>query len=276
MKVVIDRKQLQHAAEMAALSEHVYLRDNQPPPGDWKVLQTSDDLMPGKRSFFGALYTRTDPQTQEKEYVFAFRGSDGNDLKSNFAIAAGRLPVQFAHALQFVKRACEVEGIAAEKAEITGHSLGGYLARTIGLVLVPKKVWAFSSPGPNRETREMLESLAPKNALPNDKIVHIRSKHDIIGLLGTEEKIVLELDTKKQHHSIMKIKHHLQNAADPMNADKNAFKRKPGFLERVFNAVSAKLSSSQTLVRALRRLAGWAHKDNKGITVIPMSRPAFA
>ncbi|MDY0008633.1 MAG: DUF2974 domain-containing protein [Bdellovibrionales bacterium] len=253
-KITLSRHDLEQAASHAHLSSHVYFREPTKPPRDgWEVMHTSDELMPGKRGFFGALYSRDNPKTGAKEYAVAFRGTDGDDMKSNFAIAVGALPSQFKDALAFTKLAAEKTGIDVQHITLTGHSLGGYLARTVARVLDVKKVYAFSSPGPSAETRAALEKLAP-SALPNDKIIHIRSKHDIIGLWGSDEKIVLDLDTSGQHHAINKLRNHLSNMLQGPNAPQIPLNRNVGFLEKIFNVVSKPLASGLRLMKSIQKL----------------------
>lgn len=267
--VVIDKKQLEIAAAHAHLSSHVYFREpNQPPRGGWQVVATSDELMPGKRAFFGALYTRENCHTGQKEYAVAFRGTDGNDLKSNFMIAVGGLPSQFKDALAFTKLAAAKADVPMNQIALTGHSLGGYLARTVGRVLDVKKVWAFSSPGPSKETRAYLEKLSP-SALPNDKIVHIHSRHDIISLLGTSEKMEMELNTQGQHHAINKIRNHLANMLKGPNAPQIPLNRKVSLLERVFNAVSKPVASGVHLLRSIKNLAQYKQPPRPAFQLMP-------
>lgn len=265
MSVIVTKKQIAEAAGKAALCDYTYFRDtSQPPPAGWRVVCTSDEIMPGKRAFFGALYAKTDPVTGDTDYTIAFRGSDGNDLKSNFMIAVGGLPSQHKDAVAFTKLAAEKADIGTDKISLTGHSLGGYLARTVARVLDVKKVWAFSSPGPSKEARAYLEKLAP-NALPNDKVIHIRSRNDIVGLWGSQESITLEIDTKKHHHAIKNIRKHLAilSGEEP---DPALVTRKAGFLERVFNTVSKPLSEGLRLFRAIKNL---------GQYITPPPRPSL-
>lgn len=277
-KIVIDKKLLKSAAEKAALSDHVYLRPNEEtPPNGWQLVQRSDKLLGHKSNFFGAMYARENPDSGKKEYVIAFRGTDGNDLKSNFAIAQGKLPPQFAHAMDFVMKACDAEGIKPEETEITGHSLGGYLARAVGVTLPVKKVFAFAGPGPSEKTRAYLNTLMPKNALPNDRIIHIRSKHDVIGLWGLEEKITLELDTKKHHHAIKALRNYLDKKLYPNDPARQPLPVKAGFLERVFNRVSKVVASCATLRVAMRNLfkhADPSRENRDDIKIIPLAKPA--
>lgn len=283
-KIVIDKKLLKSAAEKAALCDHVYLRKGAgTPPDGWLMVQRSDELLGHHSNFFGALYARENPDSGKKEYVFAFRGSDGNDLKANFAIAQGKLPKQFAHALDFVYKACDTEGITPKDTEVTGHSLGGYLARAIGVTVDVKKVYAFAGPGPSEKTRAYLNQLVPKNALPNDRIIHIRSKHDVIGLWGLEEKVTLELDTKKNHHAIKELRNYIDKKLHPDDPDRVPLKVKAGFLERAFNKVSKAVASCATLRVALRNLfkhADPSRENRDDIRIIPLAtprtQPAFA
>ncbi len=283
-KVVIDKKLLKSAAEKAALSDHVYFRKGEEtPPDGWQIVQRSDQLLGHHSNFFGALYARENHDTGKKEYVFAFRGSDGNDLKANFAIAQGKLPKQFAHAMDFLYKACDAEGITPKDTEVTGHSLGGYLARAVGVTADVKKVYAFAGPGPSEKTRAYLNQLVPKNSLPNDKIIHIRSKHDVIGLWGLEEKITIELDTKKNHHAIKALRNYLDKKLHPDDPARVPLKVKTGFLEGIFNKVSKAVASCNTLRIALRNLfkhADPSRENRDGIRIIPLvqprSQPAFA
>jgi len=258
MNVIVSKKQIAEAAGKAALCDYTYFREHDvPPPAGWRVVFTSDDLMPGKRAFFGALYAKTDPETGETDYTIAFRGSDGNDLKSNFAIAVGMLPPQHKDAVAFTKLAAEKLGIDTDKISLTGHSLGGYLARTVARVLDVKKVWAFSSPGPSKETRAYLDRIAPYALPKKDKVIHIRSRNDIIGLWGTQESITLELDTKKQHHAVKNIRKHLALLSGEI-PDPALVKRKAGLLERLFNVISKPLADGLRLYRSLKKLAQYA------------------
>lgn len=279
-KIVIDKKLLKSAAEKAALCDHVYLRKGEEtPPAGWEIVQRSDELLGHKSNFFGALYARTNPENGKKEYVFAFRGSDGNDLKANFAIAQGKLPKQFAHAMDFIYKACDAEGIAPKDTEVTGHSLGGYLARAVGVTVDVKKVYAFAGPGPSEKTREYLNKLVPKNSLPNDKIIHIRSKHDVIGLYGLEEKITIELDTKVNHHAIKALRNYLDKKLHPDDPTRKPLPVKTGFLERVFNVASKQIASCSRLRVALRNLfkhADPSRENRADIRIIPLAKPAFA
>lgn len=253
MTVIVTKQQIAEAAGKAALCDYTYFRDTSvPPPNGWRVVCTSNDVLQGEHSFFGALYAKTDAETGKTDYTIAFRGSDGNDLKSNFMIAVGGLPSQFKDAYDFVKLAAQRAGIETKDITLTGHSLGGYLARTVARVLDVKKVFAFSSPGPSKEIRAQLEKIAP-NALPNDKVIHIRSKNDIIGLWGSQERNTLELDTKKHHHAVKNIRKHLAILSGEV-PDPALVHRRAGFLERVFNAVSKPLADGLRLFRALKKL----------------------
>lgn len=277
VQIVIDKKLLKKAAEMAALCDHVYFRKGEEtPPAGWQIVQRSDALLGHHSNFFGALYARENPETGKKDYVFAFRGSDGNDLKANFAIAQGKLPKQFTHAMDFIYKACDAEGITPKDTEVTGHSLGGYLARAIGVTVDVRKVYAFAGPGPSEKTRQYLDTLVPKNALPNDRIIHFRSKHDVIGLWGLEEKITIEMDTKDHHHAIKSIRNYLDEKLHPDASERTPLKIKEGFLTRVFNKVSKAVASCATLRVALRNLfkhADPSRENREDIRIVPLSKP---
>jgi len=275
MTVIVSKTQIAEAAGKAALCDYTYFRDTSvPPPNGWRVVATSDELMPGKRAFFGALYAKTDPATGHTDYTVAFRGSDGNDLKTNFMIAIGGLPSQFKDAYDFTKLAAQKAGIDTKDMNLTGHSLGGYLARTVARVIDVKKVFAFSSPGPSKEVRAYLEKIAP-NALPNDKVIHIRSKNDIVGLWGSQENITLEIDTKKHHHAVKNIRKHLAILSGE-TPDPALVTRKAGFLEKIFNAVSKPLSDGLRLYRSLKKLGTYTNPPARPALETAPPRAAYA
>lgn len=255
------RQKLQEAAEMAALSDHIYFRGGRSETvAGWLMVHTSEALQDSAgSSFFGALYRKEDPATGEHHYAFAFRGTDDlNDFKSNFAIGFAKIPAQFNNALQFVRDVCDYEGIPPERAKFTGHSLGGYLARTVGTVVNSCKICVFSSPGPSRKTTDFLKTLLPDGHLPHGKTVHIRSKHDVVGLFGAEADNVMELDTTSHHHSMRQIHHRLTSLLEKGHAAEDSFHHRVSPAMKAFNFISRKISASTTLRAAIKKLSGYA------------------
>ncbi len=203
------RDKLRQAAEMACLSRHVYDIDASVPHG-WKVSDVSSAKVEKKTGFFAALYERTDPKDGEKKYVVAFRGTTPK-LPTIFAdvnIALGRLPRgQYEAALDFVQQVCEKNNLNPAELELTGHSLGGYLAKEIGTAMGVKKVSSFNAPGASKQVQEHSASLSEGAQKPEE--VNVGSSYDIINafkLSGMDGKGVtnITIDTCGYiiHHSL--------------------------------------------------------------------------
>jgi hypothetical protein len=276
------KQRLQEAAEMAALSDHIYFRDGRSETvAGWLMIHTSEVVQDSAAdSFFGALYRKEDPSTGEPRYAFAFRGTDDlNDFKSNVAIGFAKVPAQFNNALQFVRDVCDYEGISPEQAKFTGHSLGGYLARTVGTVVNAYKICVFSSPGPTRKTTDFLKTLLPDGHLPNNKTIHIRSKHDVVGLFGAEADNVMELDTASHHHSMRQIRHRLTSLVETGHAAEDSFSSPASPVMQAFNFISRKISASTTLRAAIKKLGGYAETaahEMQPQRINPMTAPPLS
>ncbi|MDE1151191.1 MAG: hypothetical protein PW788_01540 [Micavibrio sp.] len=253
--VMIDRDKLRTASDMARLSSHVYGGADALIPQGWKKLSDSAASISEKETgFFAALYERTDAQAGEARYAIAFRGTKNiSDLPSDIDIALGQLPGQFGIALKYVESTCKSLGIQPEDMALTGHSLGGYLARTVGTALAVSKVWLFNSPGPTQETRDYLEKLIPSTALPNDKMIHFRSKYDIISHWGFDEGEIIEVKTRGDHHSLQNLSQQIARLENPILPDVRIGGRCLS-LSSVFNAASKFLTQAKTLGASIKKL----------------------
>jgi len=255
MVMLIDRDKLRTASDMARLSSHVYGGADALIPQGWKKVSDSHASVNEKQTgFFAALYERTDAKPGEARYAIAFRGTKNiSDLPSDIDIALGQLPGQFGIGLKYVEDTCKQLGIQPDEVALTGHSLGGYLARTVGTALAVSKVWLFNSPGPTQETRDYLEKLIPSTALPNDKMIHFRSKYDIISHWGFDEGQIIEVKTRGDHHSLQNLSQQIARLENPLLPDLRIGGRCLS-LSSVFNAASKLLTQVKTLGASIKKL----------------------
>ena len=269
MKVEFDRLFLATASERACLCKHLYVHDRADPPAGWTMLATSDQLTPATATsgFFAAVYQRVDPASGERATVIAIRGTnDKLDLRSNFMIFSRRLPPQFNDTMAFINAACDQLGLNTREIELTGHSLGGYLARAISRVQEFRKAWCFSSPGPDERTQEKLRELGASK-LPADRIIHIRSRHDPIGLFGPDEKITVEVDTPNFHHDIAFMGRTLATHAGQKVEDSPLSTPITGKIFSVFNAVSKLVTGAQTLRNLIKKLSTYDDENRQSLAV---------
>lgn len=278
MKVEIDRLFLATASERARLCKHLYVHDRADPPAGWNMLATSDQLTPGSSTsgFFAAVYQRTDPASGERATVIAIRGTnDKPDLRSNFMIFARRLPPQFDDTRAFIQAACDHLGLRSNDIELTGHSLGGYLARAVSRVQEFRKAWCFSSPGPDERTQEKLRELGASN-LPADRVIHIRSRHDPIGLFGPDEKMTVEIDTPNYHHDIAFLGRTLATHAGQKVEDTPLSTPITGKIFTVFNAVSKMLTGPETLRNLIKKLSTYDAENRQPMAMYTLMRNTAA
>lgn len=270
--MIFDRDALRQAAEMAKLSQHAYSRDAADLPDGWSVVTDSIIYEKECTGFYAVVYKKTPPVEGEARYAVSFRGTQNlPDILDDFNIAMRQLPRQFTQAVGFVNDICAQFGIEQSQMALTGHSLGGYLARTAGTVLDVHKVWAFNSPGPTQETRRELDRLIPSTHLPSDKLVQIRSKFDIISHWGYDEGHILELRTEDSHHSLVGLRaqiDHLRGVKPAQEAKKTPFFS----LSRVFNEASKLMTKSRLLKHAIKEM----FNDSARVLAPVIGGPAFA
>lgn len=272
MKVELDREFLAAASERARLCKHLYVHDRVDPPAGWTMLATSDDIAPSTSGFFAAVYQRTDPDSGQQSTVIAIRGTnDKPDLKSNFMIFSRRLPPQFNDTLAFVGQVCDRLGLDCSEIELTGHSLGGYLARTMARVQDFRKAWCFSSPGPDERTQQKLQELGASK-LPEDRIIHFRSRHDPIGLFGPDEKITIEVDTPNHHHDIAFMGRTLAGHAGRPVEDCALSTPITGKIFSVFNAVSKMLTGAEMLRSLIKKLSTYEEPNRQSMAIYTLAQ----
>jgi hypothetical protein len=263
---------------MAKLAEHAYKRDPRLLPEGWSVLTDSIEYEKECTGFYAVVYKNENPKPGEAEYAIAFRGTNNlPDMLDDVNIFMRQLPRQFGQSVEFVNDICEKYGIEPSKLELTGHSLGGYLARTAGTMLDVNKVWNFNSPGPTESLRNQLDRFVSGRHFSSDKLIHIRSKFDIISHWGYDEGNILEVPTKGDHHSLRGLQNHIADLRG-QEADKRPMPHKKGFLSYVFNKVSKLLTKSRRLKNAIKRIFNDASRDNRkkpGMAAPGYPRPGF-
>ena len=281
MSTALSRDFLARAAMRARLCKHLYIFDETPPPPGWSLLATSDEIHPNSTGFFAAIYQRNIGGThgQEKETVIAIRGlNDGEDLKSIFSIFSRRLPVQFNDTVAFIDKACEKYGLAHNKIELVGHSLGGYLARTVSRVRDFQRSWCFGGPGPDEKTQAALTELHPSR-LPRDCVINVRSRFDIVALFGPDEKNTIELDTPFLHHDVAHISYALARKAGVRYGQSPLLEPAKGAMKRLFNPVSKMLTCIASLRGLIKKLSTYdadTHLSAKPLHILKIDRtPQF-
>lgn len=123
--------------DYARLSNEVYESNGGAPGNGWQVLLRSSDASIGADSgYFGVAYYHE----ATGELVIAHRGTEPNtwnDWRTNAELIVGQIPAQFQDAEQFYEYVHEQA--ANDERQInqttqTGHSLGGAIARMIGIM----------------------------------------------------------------------------------------------------------------------------------------------
>lgn len=229
------------AMERAKLVVHPYEEGST----EWSLLTTAEELMGGNRSGFdGALFRAGD------RYAFVFYGYNerkdlGDVVKAGFVGIPKR---QLDDAHDFTVQAAETYGIAPAEMEFVGHSLGGYLAKAVGLHTGATGIWAFNSPGFKRRDPARLDRLFGEDApwhgdYVAPEVYNISSSHDVVGQWGYQPGLVFEVETRSRHHAIGTMVSALRGL-NPFAADEPALHaetqsaEKPGFMARLFNRIA--------------------------------------
>lgn len=229
-----------------ALSKNAYdLAATQAPDG-WKIIAGSNNRQ--VEGFFARLYERRDASGRP-HYAIAFRGTDKltdlKDMEADVKIALLRLPHQYENARRFVESVCREKKINPADLSFTGHSLGGYLAATVGASFNSRNIWTFNAPAPDIRIWHRIEksrnSACP--AVPGAGWVNIRSTGDIIGKWGYYKgATTIGIETPGAPHGLDALQGAVRQiiAGEPVRAARVA--PKSGFLSRVFNAVASGVS----------------------------------
>ncbi len=256
-------KLLKQSLKSIVLAEDVYDTINGQPPNGLKLVAAADPPEPHVGGFFARVYKKTGiVAAGEQRYAVAFRGTDGlsdpRDLDADLEIAFKKLPGQYRQGLAFVERVCKENAIDPAKLEYTGHSLGGYLAITVGMSLGAKKIWTFNSPGPTEKIRDELSQEIPGiSALPDSGLVQIRSSGDLISEWGYKEGTTIAVKTAASYHSLANLQEGIRAALHGQPPVSVITGKK--WLSSVFNAVTKTLAQSGLAQAAIRKMVDNDH-----------------
>lgn len=198
--------------ESAILAMHAYQKyqDITVLPPQWERITTSDDMLGvSKTSFAASLYRYTPPPGQTR-YAVAFCGfSDAGDIKNALEAGFAGLPDQTPEAIEFTRQTAQKYGIEKSQLSFVGHSLGGYLAKSVGWIWGGTGIAPFNSPGFKKGDLEKLQELAASmDIVPCQQKPPVRtvnSKYDIVGMWGYHPGEVFEVETACNHHNMREI-----------------------------------------------------------------------
>lgn len=195
---------LKQALPRALLATHAYEKyeKHAPLPANFRVAATSDDILGICASGFSAkLYTDGD------KWIVAFCGfSDAGDIVPVIEAGFKGLPSQLDDALSFTLLCAEKFGIDKTALEFTGHSLGGYMAKAVGLYYGAAAVWTFNNPGFKFSDEEALLEFFRRKDIAITKnppgIVTVNSAYDLVSKWGIQKGQVIEIETDDNHHNM--------------------------------------------------------------------------
>lgn len=230
----LSKSELGDVQQRFAIASDVYEDENpvHQLAGGWhKVFKSSEIEGLEDRGFSGAVYKRT--VEGKDQFVVAFRGMDSTkDLDDVALLAIGKAPGQVSDAYRFVKEASAQLKFDPSKVEYTGHSMGGYLSKAIGMLHGANEVTAFNSPGlfeedlkglPTRIRKEFGES---KSDITHDKIakgiLSIDSKFDIVSWVGQLRGNTIKVDTQGRQHKLSSLEDSFNRAAEGLEVPKAA------------------------------------------------------
>lgn len=211
----IDVDYANHVQQRLAVALDVYNETStEELPGGWRR-SFDNSAMPGNNGgLFAAVYERT--VRDNPEYMIAFRGFDGlQDIDDIARIKLGGLPGQVFNALAFSRTMADAHNVPMANIEYVGHSLGGYLARAVGVVAESDHIQAFNSPGLYRKDLEQLSDLRRTfNAQAPDitpaeidrRVQNLNSESDFASMFGPLQGAKLVIPTERKHHSIDTLK----------------------------------------------------------------------
>ena len=191
--------------------------------GGWQRVFDSSEI-PGLNDggFYGSLYKRT--INGRDEHIIAFRGMDGiTDLDDVTNLAVGRIPGQFAAAYKFTKIATEKFNLDPAKTEYIGHSMGGYLAKAVGMLNDSRKIYSYNGPGLFHDDLhglpERVKDLFGENKadITQDRIARnvtsINSKFDVVSWVGEMSGKTIRIPTHGRQHQLSSLEESFNRAA---------------------------------------------------------------
>ena len=250
---------LKQSLKYVALSQDVYNTGSQKAPDGWKIVTSSSLSGQWSGGFYARIYEREGPLAPgEPKYVVAFRGTDSirdkQNLDADLQIIFRKLPLQHHKGVDFVKDFCEKNNVKPADIGFTGHSLGGYLAITIGMTLGVHKMWVFNSPGPTKAIRDELSSKIPGISKPPCRgLVQVRSSYDVIARWQYQEGRIVEVETAGGNHSLGNLQKAIETAVTGQPQQHTPTK---GSIATVFNELSKRLTQSGKVSNILDKLFG--------------------
>lgn len=254
-----NKSDLQKIIDRIDLARNVFGGEAPAPvPAGWEIVASSAPDPDKTSGFYARLYKKTNPEPGEPRYTIAFRGThrgDRDDIMADVGIFFQQIPKQHAQAIAFVQKVCAENDIPPAEVELIGHSSGGYLAKTVAIVLGANRVVGFNAPGPTAKMRENLVKEAHGDHMPPGRLIQIRSTADVVSKWGFEEGIILEVVTKGDHHSLAQLR---QSVEDLMKGapSPEPDKGKLLSLRRLYNAFSQRVTHSGHIRKAIHQIFG--------------------
>ncbi len=207
----IDVTYATHVQQRLAVALDVYKDiSTEELPGGWRRSFDNSSMQGNQGGLFAAVYERQ--VSDNPEYMIAFRGFDGlKDIDDIARIKLGGLPGQVFNALAFSRTMADAHGVPMAEIEYVGHSLGGYLARAVGVIAQSDNIQAFNSPGLYRKDLEPLSELRRSvNAQAPDvtaaeieqRTQNLDSESDFAALFGPLRGQTTTVPTESKHHSL--------------------------------------------------------------------------
>ncbi len=249
---------LKQAEKIVPFAQNAAAAPNAAPPPGWKVLASADPKAGNNNGLFAKIYERiAPPPPGEPKYIVAFRGTklnDREDISADLDIMFLKIPRQYQQGLNFVQDVCAKNGIDPAEMTYTGHSLGGYLARTIGTTLGAKHIWTFNAPGPSRKIARRLEEKIPGiSQSPGDGLVQIRTANDIVSVWGYNQGLTISLDMRGRPHSLNNLAAAIRDTVEKKPLKPVALPPK-GSLTAIFDAISGKIARSALAEDVIRKI----------------------
>ncbi len=222
----LDKSELRSVREHFTVASDVYEdkdHSSQKLAGGWKRVFDSSEV-PGlnDHGFYGALYQRT--VNGRDEHIIAYRGMDDiKDLDDVANLALGRIPGQFTDAYKFAKIATEKFKLDPSKVEYAGHSMGGYLAKAVGVLNESGKIYSYNGPGlfhddlhglPERVKKDFGENKADitKERIESS-VMSVNSKFDIVSWVGEMSGKTIKIATHGRQHQLASLEESFNRAA---------------------------------------------------------------
>jgi hypothetical protein len=264
----VSKSDLQKIIERIDLARNVYGGSDKPAvPQGWEIVTSSAPDPDKAEGFYARLYKKKSPAPGEPQYLVAFRGThagDRSDVAADIGIFFQQVPKQHSQGVAFIKKICSDYKINPTDIELIGHSSGGYVAKTVAMVLGANRVVGFNAPGPTAKMKEALAKEAHGDHTPPGRLVQIRAEEDVVGKWGFEEGIILEVKTKGDHHTLSTMRQSLEDMIKGSPSPEPE-KPKPWSLRAIYNTFSHRVTHSGTIREKIRQIFGndtpprWSH-----------------